>query len=108
MYVALGVLQIFIVLLLIFFIMVQKPDSDGLSGLSGNMNMNAVFTPAGSANFFSKATFVLITIFMLNSLVISKVYMSSKSKNSIINELVEDNTTNSQTTDQDSTPFIDE
>lgn len=78
------ILQIFIVVCLIGIILIQKTGSDSLSGLSGSGN--SLISSRTSSNIFTKITIILTIAFMINSLVIAKIYVvHSKSKISILN-----------------------
>ena len=55
--------------MLIGIILLQRSDGDGLGGLGGGGNN--VFSGRGKANFLTRTTAILATIFMLSSLALS-------------------------------------
>jgi preprotein translocase subunit SecG len=66
------VVQVIITVCLIAIILVQRSSGDGVSGLSGGSNAGIMST-RGSANFLTRATAVLATLFMLNSLILANI-----------------------------------
>jgi preprotein translocase subunit SecG len=80
------IIQVFIVVMLVALILVQKTGTDSLAGLSGGGHN--VFSSKGSSNFLTKLTAILATAFMINCLVIAKVSSSSsKDTKSIIDTI---------------------
>ena len=77
-------IHIVISLLLIVVILLQRTGADGLSGISGN-NMGIV-TGRAAANFLTKTTVVLATLFILNSIVLANLSSKKGAKN-IINKI---------------------
>lgn len=73
------VIQVVTSILLITVILIQKSSSDGLSGLSGGGGGGGLVTARAAANFFTKATVVLATIFMLNALALANLSTKTKS-----------------------------
>lgn len=65
------VLQIIVVIALIAVILVQKTSSDGFTG--GSSSPNSFLTGRASANLFTRATSILATIFILNSLALAYI-----------------------------------
>ncbi len=81
------IVQMFIVCMLIAVILIQKTGTDGLAGLSGGGHN--VFSSRASSNLLTKLTTVLAIAFMVNSLVIAKVSISSsKPSKSIVDSIV--------------------
>ena len=75
------ILQVVVAVLMIIMVLIQKSDGDSLSGIGGGSGgLNSVISSRSSANFMTKLTMFLITIFMLNCLVLALV--SSKIQNS--------------------------
>lgn len=66
--------------LLITVILLQKTSSDGLSGIGGGNNMGLVSARA-AANFLTKTTVILATLFFVNAIVLAN--LSSKSHSSL-------------------------
>ena len=74
------ILQIVIGILLVIAILLQKTSVDGVASLGGGSNMNVVGV-ASAANFISKATVLLVVVFMSNALVLAN--LSSKKESAI-------------------------
>ncbi len=70
MYTILLVAHTIIVLFLIVMVLLQRTESDGLSGLSGGGG-NQFMTGRGAANLMTKTTAFLAAAFMLTSLVLA-------------------------------------
>lgn len=70
MYTILLVIHTIIVLFLIGMILIQRSDSDGLSGLGGGGG-NQFMTGSGAANFMTRTTAFLATAFMVTSLILA-------------------------------------
>lgn len=68
-----------IAILLIIVILLQKTSADGLSGIGGN-NMG-IISARSAANFLTKTTIILATLFFINALILAN--LSSKSGNNI-------------------------
>lgn len=62
------VIQVLVTLALIGLILIQRSESDGLSGLGGGGGGNAFMTGRGAANLLTRTTAILATVFMANSL----------------------------------------
>lgn len=67
-----------IAILLIIVILLQKTSSDGVAGLSGNNN--GLVTARSAANFLTKTTIVLATLFFANALVLANLSSKKASK----------------------------
>lgn len=87
MYTVLLVIHTCIVLFLIFFVLIQRTDSDGLSGLSGGGG-NQFLTGRGAANLLTRTTAILAGLFMITSLVLA-VIASRMTASSILDAPVE-------------------
>lgn len=70
MYTILLVIHSIIVLFLIGMVLLQRSDSDGLSGLGGGGG-NQFMTGRGAANFMTRTTAILATAFMVTSLILA-------------------------------------
>ena len=92
------VIQIIITLALVGMILVQRSDSDGLSGLSGGGGggANSFMTGRAAATFMTRGTAILATIFMVNSLWLAKLSTDSRSAGSLADRIAleEDNPLN--------------
>ncbi len=79
-YTVLLVAHTILVLFLIMMILLQKTDSDGMSGLSGGGG-NQFMTGRSAANFMTRTTALLATGFMLTSITLATMasHMGSKS-----------------------------
>ncbi len=78
MYTVLLVAHTILVLFLIFMVLVQRTDSDGLSGLSGGGG-NQFMTGRGQANFMTRTTAILAAAFMITSLILATIAGHQKS-----------------------------
>ncbi len=80
------VIHIIIVVCLIGVILMQRSATDGFTGAGGG---NSLMSGRASASFMSRATALLATAFIINSLVLA--YMSSNSEeSSLIESIVEE------------------
>lgn len=88
---ALLIIQIIISIALVIIILIQKPNSDGIAGLSGGSSGgDGVFSGRASANLLTRITAILATCFLVNSLIMATISArNSTQKTSIINEEVE-------------------
>ncbi len=97
------VIQIIITLALVGMILVQRSDSDGLSGLSGGGGggANSFMTGRAAASFMTRTTAILATAFMLNSLWLAKLSTDSRSAGSLADRIAleEDNPLNNPLAD---------
>ena len=78
------VFHIVIALLLITVILLQKTGSDGLSGLSGGSN-TGVISAQSAANFLTKTTVILASLFIVNALVLGN--LSIRTEDSIATKM---------------------
>ena len=74
-------------LAIIGLILVQKQDSDGALGSSGGGAASGMFSVRGQANILTKATGILMTIFVLNCLVMAKMTKHAPAKESVIDRV---------------------
>lgn len=61
-----------IAVLLIIVILLQRTGTDGLSGIGGGNNMGVV-SARSAANFLTKTTIILATLFFVNALVLANL-----------------------------------
>ena len=79
------VLQFIIMLVLVVLVLLQNPDSDSLSGLGGSFN--SMFSPRTSTTVVTKAIFILIVLFMINSIVLYRYHSYVSKENSILDKV---------------------
>ncbi len=72
LYTVLLVAHTILVLFLIMMVLLQRTDSDGLSGLGGGGG-NQFMTGKGAANFMTRTTAILATCFMITSLALASM-----------------------------------
>lgn len=84
MYTILIVAHTILVLFLIVMVLLQRTDSDGLSGLSGGGG-NQFMTGRGQANFMTRTTAILSAAFMITSLALA-VIASKMTSTSILDK----------------------
>jgi preprotein translocase subunit SecG len=80
------VAHIIIALFLITVILFQRTSSDGLQGLGSSAGAGGVMSPAASANFMTRLTAILATVFIINCLVLANL-ATSHSKTSILDKV---------------------
>jgi preprotein translocase subunit SecG len=78
------VVQIIVVVMMIGLILMQKTSSDGL--MSGS-SPDSFLTGRASANILSRATAILATIFIINSLVMGYLVSHTKRTESVVDEV---------------------
>lgn len=88
MYEILLVIHTILVLFLIVFVLLQRTDSDGLSGLSGGGG-NQFLTGRGAANFMTRTTAILAGAFMVTSLVLA-IMASRMTSSSIVDSIADE------------------
>ena len=94
-------IQIFIALLLIVLVLLQHSDNEGL-GLGGGSGLGSLMTARGSANFLSRATAIVASLFMIIS-VIMTIVASSNNDRKILDSL---STTETISEDDQNTSII--
>ncbi|MBU0690996.1 preprotein translocase subunit SecG [bacterium] len=62
------VIQVLISIFLVIVILLQSSKGGGLAGIAGGLTSSTVFGGRGAANFLTKATTVLATLFFINCL----------------------------------------
>lgn len=72
---------------IIGLILLQKHDSDGALGSSGGGAASGMFSVRGQANILTRATAVLMTIFIVNCLVMAKMVKHTPAPGSIIDKV---------------------
>jgi preprotein translocase subunit SecG len=70
------VVQLLLAFFLIVIVLIQKSSQDGGGLMGGGGTMGGLFTARGSANLLTRATAVLATAFVLNSLALG--YLASR------------------------------
>lgn len=84
MYTVLLVTHTILVLFLIVMVLVQRTDSDGLSGLGGGGNQ--FMTGRAKGSLMTRATAILAALFMLTSLVLA-VMAGEMTKSSVVDAI---------------------
>lgn len=87
MQVVMLVIQILIAVALIGIILVQRTSQDGGGLMGGGSTMGGLFTARGSANLLTRATAVLATLFILNSLALGIMASREHQGKSLIDQL---------------------
>jgi preprotein translocase subunit SecG len=76
---------------IIGLILLQKHDSDGALGSSGGgMAASGMFSVRGQATLLTRATAVLMTLFIINCLVMAKMVKHTPKKESIIDSVAKE------------------
>ncbi len=83
------IVQLILAIALIAVILLQKTaqDGGGLMGGGGAGTMGGLFTARGSANFLTRTTAVLATLFILNSLALGILASGQHQKNSLVDQI---------------------
>ena len=71
-------------IVIIGLILLQKHDSDGALGSSGGGAASGMFSVRGQANLLTRATAILMTLFIINCLVMAKIAKNSAKHMSVI------------------------
>jgi len=104
------ILQLVIAVVMIILVLLQKSDGDSLGGIGGGSGgANALVSGKTSANILSKATMVLIAIFMLNCLILASLSnASNKAIKSDLDKIVkeQENTNGAETPAKPAIPAI--
>lgn len=83
MYTVLLVLHIMVTILLIGIILIQRSDTDGLSGLGGGSSGGGFMSGRAKANLITRGTSILAIIFMCTSLGMGILIAQGRSHGSI-------------------------
>lgn len=83
------VVQLLLALGLIGVVLIQKSDSDGFGLGSGGGGGMGMFSARGQANFLTRSTAILATLFILNSLALSIIAANSSDRGSLADRLEE-------------------
>ena len=71
-------------IVIIGLILLQKHDSDGALGSSGGGAASGMFSVRGQANLLTRATAILMTVFIVNCLAMAKIAKNSSKHMSVI------------------------
>lgn len=93
------IVQVIITIAMVGLILLQRSDSDGLSGLSGGGGGNSFMTGRAAANFLSRATAILATLFMANSLALAIMTTSGRDAPSLADSIAAEKTVAPAATD---------
>ena len=74
-------------LAIIGLVLLQKHDSDGALGSSGGGAASGMFSVRGQANLLTRATGILMAIFVINCLIMAKITKNTPSKESVIDRV---------------------
>lgn len=88
------IFQFIIVAILVSLVMLQSSSSGGLANFTSNYTN--IFSAKSTINFLTKATWVLVILFFMNTMLLSKFY-SAQQRSSIIDKIetaINDNNTN--------------
>lgn len=81
------VIHVIITLAMIGVILIQRSEGGGLGLGGGGSGANGMFTARGAANFLTRATAILATLFMVNCVVMTIVASRQiKTEQSIISQ----------------------
>ena len=73
------VIEIIIAILLVVLILLQNSDNEGL-GFGGGGGLGGLMTARGSANFLSRATAIVASLFMIMSVIMTVVASTNNEK----------------------------
>lgn len=82
------VIQSLIAVALIGVILVQRTAQDGGGLMGGGSTMGGLFTARGSANLLTRATAVLATLFIINSLALGIIASRAHQSKSVIDQML--------------------
>ncbi len=89
------IIQLILAVLLVFFVLLQGSDNEGL-GLGGGGGLGGMMSARGSANLLSRLTAFTATLFMIMSVILT-ISASVGSDKNILESLPDVNTTESGT-----------
>jgi len=81
------VVQLLIAVALVAVILIQRTAQDGGGLTGGGSTMGGLFTARGSANLLTRATAVLATLFIVNSLALGALASSQHKNASLIDQM---------------------
>ena len=99
------IIQLILAALLIFFVLLQGSDNEGL-GFGGGGGLGGMMSARGSANLLSRLTALTATLFMIMSVVLTIAASVGSDKN--ILESLPDINSNENSTNSSSEPVIPE
>ena len=83
------IIQLFLAILLVIFVLLQGSDNEGL-GLGGGGGLGGMMSARGSANLLSRLTALTATLFMVMSVVLT-IVASAGSERNVLESLPEIN-----------------
>jgi preprotein translocase subunit SecG len=81
------VVQLLIAVALVAVILIQRTAQDGGGLTGGGSTMGGLFTARGSANLLTRATAILATLFIVNSLALGALASHQHQTNSLIDTI---------------------
>ena len=91
------ILHVFLIVLAIILSLFQQSGDDGISGTASSSN-HGIISAKMSSNLFSKVMFIVVTLFILNSLFLAKLHSyDSSQSNTLIAEITDDGDLNNNT-----------
>jgi preprotein translocase subunit SecG len=81
------VVQLILAIALVAVILIQRTAQDGGGLTGGGSTMGGLFTARGSANLLTRATALLATLFILNSLALGAMASSQHQSTSLIDQI---------------------
>ena len=90
------IVQLILAVLLVFFVLLQGSDNEGLGLGGGGGGLGGMMSARGSANLLSRFTAITATLFMIMSVVLTISASVSSDKN-ILESLPDFNSTESDT-----------
>jgi preprotein translocase subunit SecG len=82
------VIHIVVCVSLVGVILLQPSSADGLSGIGGGQSSGGLMSARGTANFMTKLTAILATIFIVNSLILAYIATHKKTANSAVESVL--------------------
>jgi preprotein translocase subunit SecG len=82
------VIHIVVCVSLVGVILLQPSSADGLSGSGGGQSSGGLMSARGTANFMTKLTAILATIFIVNSLILAYIATHKNTANSAVESVL--------------------
>lgn len=98
------VLHLVVALAIVTLVLLQQGKGSDMGAAFGGGSSQSLFGARGSANFLSRATSLLVTLFFLSSMTLAYIYTHQGESASVISELIGSPETESTSTDADEVP----